>query len=76
MNCKRCGLPIPPERLEAVPDAVMCVKCLTAAGDVPQKKGRLVFDHKTGGQLEVLTPRQFEASQESQEAIDERVSRL
>ena len=25
--CAVCNSPIPPERLEAVPDAMMCVKC-------------------------------------------------
>jgi len=76
MNCSRCKNPIPQERLDVVPDATMCVSCLKKAGDVPTKKGRLVFDHKTGGQLEVLSPKQFEAMQDLPNAIDERVSRL
>lgn len=25
--CERCGEPIPPERLEVVPDATLCVRC-------------------------------------------------
>lgn len=54
----------------------MCVSCLKRAGDVPQKRGRLVFDHKTGGQLEVLSPQQFEKMQELPNSIEERVSRL
>ena len=27
-RCKSCGKPIPAERLEAIPDADMCVPCL------------------------------------------------
>jgi hypothetical protein len=54
----------------------MCVSCLKATGDVPAKKGRLVFDHKTGGQLEVLSPQQFKTMQELPGNIEERVSRL
>ena len=26
-SCKDCGRPIPPERLEAVPEAVRCISC-------------------------------------------------
>lgn len=28
-RCERCGAPIPPERLEAIPNARACVACLT-----------------------------------------------
>ena len=27
MTCSRCGQPIPVERLEALPDTEVCVKC-------------------------------------------------
>lgn len=54
MNCNRCDKPIPPERLEAMPNAVMCVPCLVATGDVPMPKGRMVFSHKTAGEIEIL----------------------
>ncbi len=76
MNCAKCHQPIPPERLAAVPDATLCVSCLRAGGDVPQKRGRMVFDHKTGGQLEVLSPEQFETMKALPGNIEERVSRL
>lgn len=76
MNCNRCKQPIPSERLSAVPDAVMCVPCLRASGDVKLKKGRLVFDHKTGGALEVVSEEQLNRMKETQDGIEERVSRL
>ncbi|HZT81856.1 MAG TPA: TraR/DksA C4-type zinc finger protein [Gemmataceae bacterium] len=30
--CRRCGAAIPPERLEALPDTTICVKCSEAVG--------------------------------------------
>jgi DnaK suppressor protein len=30
--CDRCGQPIPPARMEAAPESVLCVACATAAG--------------------------------------------
>jgi DnaK suppressor protein len=30
--CDRCGKPIPPARMEAAPESVLCVTCASAAG--------------------------------------------
>src|SRR4051812_1630791 len=30
--CDRCGKPIPPKRMEAAPESVLCVTCASAAG--------------------------------------------
>ena len=35
MNCKKCGEPIPKERLEVVPNTEHCIKCVDDNG--PQK---------------------------------------
>jgi Prokaryotic dksA/traR C4-type zinc finger len=32
MNCKRCNHLIPEERMEALPDTVLCVKCSAKIG--------------------------------------------
>lgn len=60
VNCVRCSKEIPPERLEAMPEATMCVPCLVAEGDVPQVKGRMCFDHKTAGEIQILSPKLYE----------------
>lgn len=60
MNCARCDKEIPPERLEALPDTKICVPCVMKDGDVPLKKGRLAFDCKTNGEIDIVTPDQFE----------------
>jgi len=38
-ECEECGQPIPKKRLEAVPDATLCVDCLELRGDVPRYLG-------------------------------------
>lgn len=60
MNCVRCDKPIPPERLEALPDATMCVPCLVAEGDVPTVRGRMVFDHKTAPDMQIMPAKLYE----------------
>lgn len=60
MNCLKCDKPIPPERLEAMPDASMCVPCLMSEGDVPVPKGRMVYSHKTAGEIEILPAQLYE----------------
>lgn len=76
MLCKKCSQPIPAERMEAIPDAVLCVPCLRQAGDVPIKRGRMVYDHKTAGAIEIVTPEQHQRMRELPDNIEERVSRL
>ena len=31
-DCERCGAPIPPRRLEALPDTRLCIECSEAIG--------------------------------------------
>ena len=50
MNCVKCLQPIPPERLEALPETTVCVGC----SDVKKVKGLLVFNHKTAPVLVML----------------------
>lgn len=56
-NCNVCGKPIPPERVEAIPDTLTCVDCST----VQKYKGFLVFGHKTGGETVLINPSDKEA---------------
>lgn len=55
MDCIRCNKPIPPARLEAVPGTAFCAPCKEATGDEPPRLGRMRFDHKTGGELEIVS---------------------
>lgn len=76
MNCTKCNQPIAPERLEAVPDATMCVDCLKLTGDVQARRGYMRYDHKTAGELEVVSPDQLQRIRELPGAVQDRFSRL
>jgi hypothetical protein len=54
--CSECGEPIPKARLEAMPNTTLCVPCKVALGDEPPKLGHMVFNHKTGGVCEIVSP--------------------
>ena len=60
MNCVRCGNPLSPERMEALPGAVTCVPCVKASGDVPTRMGYMVFDHKTAGNINIVSQKQLD----------------
>lgn len=57
MNCG-CGKPIEPERLEL--NLKVCKEC--AFGGVAQSKpmGRMVYGHKTGATIEILSEQSFQ----------------
>jgi DnaK suppressor protein len=38
--CDRCGEPIPPKRLEAMPDSTLCVACAAAERPAPAPRRR------------------------------------
>lgn len=61
MNCAGCRQPIPEARLQAVPGTTRCVKC--QGSQDTRVKGRVVYDHKTAGAVEVLSPQAFDAAQ-------------
>lgn len=50
MDCIKCRQPIPPERLEALPETTVCVGC----SDVKRVLGLLDFSHKTAPVLVML----------------------
>ena len=39
-DCDSCGRPIPPRRLEAMPDSVLCVDCAAAEPGLPPPRRR------------------------------------
>jgi len=55
MFCKTCGIELSSERLEAKPDAEECVPCVAKQGDVLMYRGRMIFSHKTAGELEIVS---------------------
>ena len=49
MNCHDCGNPIPPARMDAMPDTNYCVKC--ADKHTEPVVGRMIYNHKTDGEV-------------------------
>lgn len=59
MKCG-CGNDIEEERLELLPDTKVCCKCAHKGfGQPPEEKGAMIFDHKTGGQLIIMSADAF-----------------
>jgi len=56
MRCSDCGNNIPQERLDFFPDITYCVGC--ADKHEPIKICRIIYPHKTGGELFVAEGKQ------------------
>lgn len=55
--CPKCGQPTPDERYQIV-GTLLCTTCTPQA---PRLFGAMIYDHKTGGVLEVCNEEQFKA---------------
>ncbi len=53
--CITCGAIIPVERIIALPETKTCAKCSTT----PKMKGKMVFPHKTGSEVVIMPPEDF-----------------
>ena len=59
MICRLCNGLIEPERLEIVPNTVACSSCAKKHNLGVARKGRMIFDHKTGGTLQIMSEQLF-----------------
>jgi len=58
-NCKCCGRIIEPARVSlGLPHCLGCAKRI----NVQRVKGRMVYEHKTGGFIEVMSPESYSAN--------------
>lgn len=55
MYCKSCANKIEQERLDILPDTLLCACCARTLNVVKPRKGIMVFDHKTGGSLQTMS---------------------
>jgi hypothetical protein len=55
MYCKSCANQIEEERLEILPNTLLCAQCAIRLNIVKPRKGIMVFDHKTGGTLQTMS---------------------
>lgn len=60
MNCVSCTFQIEIERLEVLPDTLVCSSCAREGiGQKSRPKGILNFSHKTGGVIQILSEEAF-----------------
>lgn len=60
MICRMCSGAIEPERLAILPNTVACASCANRhklGGN--GRKARMVFDHKTGGTIQIMSEKLF-----------------
>jgi hypothetical protein len=48
LDCRKCGTPIPPARLQVIPDTLVCVKCSEKIGGEFELEVRLGSTGKVG----------------------------
>jgi hypothetical protein len=61
MNCSNCFCSIEPERLELIPHTQLCGGCARFFNVGKKKKGHMIFGHKTGAEIQVLSAETFES---------------
>jgi len=62
MNCRLCNNIIEPERLNVLPNTVMCAACANKHNVVKPRKAFMAFDHKTGGEIQIVSADYYEAN--------------
>lgn len=61
MNCTHCFNSIEQERLELIPHTQLCGGCARFFNVGKKKKGHMIFGHKTGAEIQVLSHDCFES---------------
>jgi len=59
MNCRTCQNSIETERLEVLPNTLFCSACAHKHNVVQPRLGRMVFSHKTGAEIQIMSPKSF-----------------
>jgi hypothetical protein len=63
--CTNCGSKVESERIELL-DSYVCAACAQSGiAQPPVEKGIMVYDHKTGGQLHIVSEAGYELHKES-----------
>ena len=64
MICRICNNNIEAERLEILPTTVACAGCANKHNLGAPRMGRMIFDHKTGGTLQIMSAESFKNTRE------------
>jgi hypothetical protein len=58
-TCRICNNSIEVERLEVLPSTVFCSACAHKHNAVKPRLGRMVYSHKTGAEIQIMSPKSF-----------------
>jgi hypothetical protein len=72
MNCRTCNNNIEQERLEVLPNTVFCSLCAHKHNVVKPRLGRMVYSHKTGAEIQIMSPQSFSETKMYYEPIGAR----
>jgi len=61
MTCNNCFNAIELERLELIPNTRFCGGCARVLNLGKKKKGHMLWNHKTGAEIQVLSAETFES---------------
>ena len=59
---KFCGCGSPIEKARQMLNLKLCKSCAFSLPDTPSVKGRMVYSHKTGAEIEIMSAESFEAN--------------
>lgn len=72
MNCRICNNAIEIERLEVLPNTVCCSSCAHKHNIIKPRRGVMIYGHKTGGELQIMSADLYEREKKYYEPIGAR----
>jgi hypothetical protein len=61
MICASCLEPVELERLRIIPTTQVCSKCANQYNIGKKKKGHMIYGHKTGAEIQIMSAGCFES---------------
>jgi len=71
-NCRLCANEIEAERLEILPNTVACASCANKHNLVKPRLARMVFSHKTGAEIQIMSAQSFNETRAYYEPVGPR----
>jgi hypothetical protein len=59
MYCRTCSQQIELARITILPNTLFCSSCAKKHNFIKPKKGIMVFDHKTGGTIQIMSEKSY-----------------
>jgi hypothetical protein len=71
-NCRICTNEIEPERLQILPNTVACAACANKHKMGVPRLARMVFSHKTGAEIQIMSAQSFNETRAYYEPVGPR----